>query len=386
MLNSTNFSIYSNPQLLSLRNTKPAQDLSGSTLASTSTLSTSSLSTSTSSMNLSNILASLGGTSFTSLLPSIKTTLNSAATQLLKQPPFAPSNVNLFTPQVYSAAPALQPAAARTYTNTDLTNIVKNTLTNRSGSSSSPLVQQGLATFNDPQLSQIVPDPRLRAGLATLQGTAGQGAIDAIKGGAFSSVSFGALPDNIGDVYAVSFLPNGATKPQIIVNQKFQYEDPRLLGVALAHEALHQDGADNSKEELVANSVESLVYGQQLLASPSLASSGTELARRFNTKLMARVNDRDANGNLRLLSSPGNLYPGGTALQSFSQPFSPLGADTPGNPYLDSVISKITGQPASNIGFSDAAVNLLDQNQKLLSPAEVVGLAAILRLQILPKA
>jgi hypothetical protein len=276
----------------------------------------------------------------------------------------------------------MQPAAATQTNPTQLKNMLTDTMLRRSLETPGA-VQNGLAAFNNAQLTQAVPDARLRAGLASLTGTAGQGAIDVIKNGTYGSVTFGQPPSGPNTAAEV-VLPAGATKPNIIVNEKYQYEDPRLLGVLLSHEALHQDTSISNKEELIANSMETMVYGETLLTNPSLATSGTELSRRLNTKLMARINDRDENGNLRILTSDSpNLYPGGTALPTFATPF-PGGGDTPGNAYLQQMLSKVTGQNVANAGFNDATVNLIDQNQKLFSPTETLGLAAILRLDVLP--
>jgi hypothetical protein len=68
------------------------------------------------------------------------------------------------------------------------------------------------------------------------------------------------------------------------------------------------------KEELIAHALEAMVYGQVITENPSLARSGTELARRNNTLFMARLNSGDAAGELCLLTSQGNVHPGGTPL------------------------------------------------------------------------
>lgn len=146
----------------------------------------------------------------------------------------------------------------------------------------------------------------------------------------------------------------------MIFNERYQYEGPRLLAAVWAHEALHQDVPDSPKEEMISNALNTLVSAQFILKNPSLATAGTELTRRINTKLMARINSRDAQGNLRLLFAQGNVYPGGTPLENFAAAFGgTLGENTPGNAHLRTFLRKVTGQRVSNANFDDATVNLL---------------------------
>jgi hypothetical protein len=97
-------------------------------------------------------------------------------------------------------------------------------------------------------------------------------------------------------------------------------------------------------EYLAANSMEVLVCGQFLLESPTLATSGTELSRINDTDVMARINTRDANGNLRLFTSMGTIFPGGLFEPYYAAPFEPLGNDTPGNTVLEGELKKVVGK------------------------------------------
>ena len=101
------------------------------------------------------------------------------------------------------------------------------------------IVKRGLADFDDPQLKQLIPDSRLRAGLATLEGTIGSDAIDVIRSGIYNQVRFGdviSVPAEIAPIAEVIAPAAGGTKPDIVFNQIYQYEDPRLLGGILFHE------------------------------------------------------------------------------------------------------------------------------------------------------
>jgi hypothetical protein len=306
-----------------------------------------------------------------------------SATVLLRQPPFPPTDVSLFIPQVYSEAPPLVPAGQTANDEATLRTQLRALLVKRFGSGSAQ-VSQGLAKFDAASTKEIVPHPRLRAALVALKGTAGEPAINGTLNGTYSKVFFGEPP--AGDANAQVVFPDGQ-KPQIIFNNQFRYEDFRLLASTAAHEPLHRDPTAPNKEELIANAIDSLVYGQFLLESPSVATSGTELARSKNTELMARLNTRDANGNLRLFTSTGNIFPGGNFVPYFAAPWEPLGDSTPGNAVLKGEVRNVVGPnvalPAT-VDFDDETLILLDSTQNVFTDAQVVRLARILKLNVYP--
>ncbi|HEY9686930.1 MAG TPA: hypothetical protein V6C52_08160 [Coleofasciculaceae cyanobacterium] len=239
--------------------------------------------------------------------------------------------------------------------------------------------------MNDSTLKAKIPDVRLRAALATLPGTPLAGAIDAIKSNVYSSVEFGSPPS--GDAAIAESVDDGNGHRKIIVNTKYQHEDIRLLGLAATgHESLHQDSSGSNREELINISLESLTYAQFVKKDPNLASKGTELTRRENTRLMGLLNSRDTNGRIHLLSAQGDtVYPGTTnsdPLRYFGQRFveAGLGADTPGNAALTRAVRDVTGQRVSNASFNDATLNLLDQNINDLSPNDWIKVANALKL------
>jgi hypothetical protein len=303
------------------------------------------------------------------------------AQKLLKKPPFAPTNVNLFTPQVYSSATATVPAAANNVTTAQLKSQLGSTLLKRLNGDSWT-TQQTVNKMDDAALTQTVPNPRLRAALLSLKGTVGQASIDTITSGTFQSIQFGTTPSGANTIAEVVAPAAGQTKPSIVINSKYQYEDFRVLGSILSHETLHQDPANGGKEELINNIIDSTTYGEALLTNPELATNGTELTRRLNTKLMARVNSRDASGALRITTAQSNVYPNGTALANFGAAFNTSGADTTGNAAMRKAIQLMTGQAASNANFNTATINLLDTNQKAFSASEVVQLAKTLKLNV----
>ncbi len=176
----------------------------------------------------------------------------------------------------------------------------------------------------------------------------------------------------------------------VVINEKFLYENIRHLAPVLAHEALHRDPAVTNKEELIAASIQALIYGQFVLETPSVATSGTHLARSSNTQLMGRLNTRDANGKLRLFTSTTGpcpdacgIFPGGTFVPYFAAPYEPLGSDTPGNAVLKAMVRKVVGPSVAlpaTVNFNNQTALLLDSRQVVFTPTKLVRLATILKL------
>lgn len=305
------------------------------------------------------------------------------AATLLKQPPFAPTDKELFTPAVYPESSPMVPAAQAPSGEAVMKSQLRVLLMKRFGPGS-PKVKQTLAIYDAASTKEIIPEPRLRAALLSLTGTAGESAIQGTLDGTYSRVYFGTTP--VPQAVAMVIPVPNSDQQEIVFNERYRYENFRLLASTAAHEALHRDPNISSKEELIASSLDSLIYGQFVSETRSLATSGTELARRHNTALMARINSRDASGDLRLLTSTGNIFPDSAVdVPYFAAGFEPLGEDTPGNEVfrgqLKSVVGSHVAVPA-NPDFDDATVNLLDRNQNLFSDSEVVRLAKILKLNV----
>lgn len=371
-------------------------DLSTSSTGTTSDGTTSSSSTTTwspeSCQTSSGWSTDCSGSSFFDAMSQLSclnpSYLNQQATDILKRPPFEPTDVNLFTPQTYSAATATVPAAEKPVDEGQIKMQLSQTLLKRFPFNWQE-VQNGMALYNDPAIQSKVSDPRLRAALVALKGTPGEAAIDSIKSGKFESVSFKDLPAGV--IAAVEPAATPDAKPKMYVNSRYQHEDFRLISPTLVHEALHDDTVNSGREERINHSLETMVYGKMILENPSLASSGTELSRRENTKFMARLNSRDTDGKLRLFTSQGNVYPGGTALSSFGAAFTSVGGDTPGgsvadsspgNATLQAVLKGVTGVNATSPNFDADTESIIDQNQVMFQPTQLVQLAKILKLNL----
>lgn len=308
--------------------------------------------------------------------------VSQSATTLLQQPPFPPTDISLLSAGLYTDGPPMVSPASGPTDEVTLRQQLNSLLVGRFGAAS-PRVAEGLSIFDADSAKQIVPDPRLRAALVSLIGTIGEPAINGTLDGTYSTARFGQTqnPFNAAEVQQFA---DGTL--QIVFNERYQFEGFKFQAPTMAHEALHRDPAVSNKEELINDSVATLVYGQILLENPGLATHSTEITRTLNTNLMGRLNSRDANGNLRLLTSTGNLFPGsGTNFPSFVSGFEPLGSDTPGNAVLRNMLANVVGPSVTvpdNPDFDDATVSLLDLNQNALTDAQVVRLAQILKLDV----
>lgn len=303
------------------------------------------------------------------------------ALRVLQQPPFPPTDKSLFNPQIYGE-PATPPAGPYSFTEASLKAKLALLLARRF-SGNPTKIRAGLAVYDDAAIKALMPDPRLRMTLALLKGTPGEAAIAAIRTGIYKEVIFlnpGVFGEGAGSAGAVVTFA-GDDKPTIVFNPRYQYEDTRRLAFVMVHEVLHRNDPNSGKEELVNLAIDSLIEGLFLLESPSLINLTTELSRMSNTRLMARINDRDAQGNLRILISQGNVYPGGLIpLPYFAAAREPLGADTPGNATLQAMLKAVTKVSLAAPNFDDATVALLDTCQRLFRPSHVLQLAKILKL------
>jgi hypothetical protein len=315
---------------------------------------------------------------------------NAQAIAILKKPPFKPTNPNLVSPGLYSGK-AMPPAkATKAVTSADMKTQLTSIFKTRFKGNSAKM-QAGLAVFNDPKLKKIIPDVRLRASLTSLYGTASQSSIDTIKSGVYSSATF--KPWDRGTIAMTMVNTSGPDrKPRIEINSRYQNEDIRTLASMFAHEPLHQDLNRSVAEERIAHSLDTMVYAQFVSEDPSLASKPTELTQRTNSKLMARLNSRDANGNLRIFSSQGNVYPGSKApLDNFGaafiddhlpDPFITFGPTSPGNAHLAALLKGVTGVSVAHPNFDAKTDAIIDQHQTLFTPVQLVKIMKALSLKV----
>ena len=216
---------------------------------------------------------------------------------------FVPTQFQFFDPSLFPSASAL---------NTTPTEPSESTVTSQLTAYLNAEVSSGfitpdqktaaLATYNDATIKSEIPAPNMRAALASLTGTVADGAIAQFTTGANATGKAFTVVDFSTEVSSAAVIAettgNVVTK-RIRTLFKTSYEGENFLALApfLAHEAVHQDlvGADPTlpdsiHEEEFANSVETYIWAQELLQSPSVAAAHTELTTHLNADLLAMLN------------------------------------------------------------------------------------------------
>lgn len=301
----------------------------------------------------------------------------SPAQATLSLRPFAPTNINYFTPGVYTDATPMVPAADDTLTESTARTALETFLAKRI--TNPDTLQQALDTFDDATLIAKMPNPTLRAGLASLTGTLGATAIDAIRRGPFGPLTFGPL--DTGD-YAEVF-----SDRSVIVDERYASEAFPLFGPIFTRLALQLDLQTGRNEEITTSALLSLVAMQQTLTDSSIAQSGTELARRLNTQMLARLNSGQASfPNIGIYQTPnGQAFPNGTSFTSYANVFTPLEdtltpASTLLTTYLTLLAPPNTTIPSTTTYTTDI-LTFIDQHQNLLTPDQLIQIARALKLK-----
>jgi hypothetical protein len=216
----------------------------------------------------------------------------------------------------------------------------------------------------------------------SLLGTLAEPAVEwLLEGGRFALVDFGELD---GPEIAQS-LTESDGRQRIVVASRLAHEEPGLLSVVIAHEALHADDRVSDLEELVATALQALVHMQQLLADPALAEEQTELAQSTNAWVLIRFNTRaEGSSTLRLVLPDGgpSVLPGGLERPYFAAFFDPAADPTPGNPYLVALVgAAAVAEPPPELDFAVDTIELLDTGQAVLNDDELVRIADLLDLE-----
>jgi hypothetical protein len=316
---------------------------------------------------------------------------------------FKPTNINLFTKDAFPNASVAPVPAAGNYTEqqatrelTDLYNKAvaakKMTPTERT---------QRLQQFNSPQAKAIMPDPKLRAGLFSLAGTSASAAIDSVltsnnqSGKPYASINYDpATPQGF----------MGATADTqgnriIKVSNSYKGEPIEAIGAIFAHEVMHQDNVNGQQEEVLAQTARAMVWSEQLLLTPSLATRNTEAVRGNNTFSLSLLNSgNNSYPKVGITSAPqiqtganpvkSKVFVGGDERYVSLDNYARLAAasagvqdvDTAGNSYLTNFLSKVNKSNVSNNGFSRSTRDSIDTNQKLITNSDATRLASILRL------
>jgi len=185
-------------------------------------------------------------------------------------------------------------------------------------------VDAALAVFDAAQTETMVPDPDLRAALASLKGTNWEPQLtDFLAGANFNPSRYGGLPNT---VQARSALEGN--KFTIIVNARYNAEHFSRKIPLWVHEIGHHDAPNTHDEERTLHAIEALAWGQVLHAHPGFAHENTELTRVLNSYLLRFLNSR-AKGSPQ------------------SEIVAPTGVGTaPGSPYNTTDFASAITQPA----------------------------------------
>jgi hypothetical protein len=266
-------------------------------------------------------------------------------------------------------------------------------------------VTQGLAVYTDPIARLKVPDPTLRAALASLVGTVGQSGIPwLLTGPPILSIEFGLylLDKEVAPRRFAGSFHYADGSSQAVIDGRYRGLPFGAFAGLVFHELLHlaadEDGAGYA-EETVASSLEALVYMETLLVDPALALLPDQLTRFNNNHIaLARLNSGPRGSEHLTL-----FVPDGTAsidplasepITQFADYYARFSApddagwatlETEGNQLLRSTLSRLAEdhhEPPSDAAFDGDTLAFVDQNQAVLSPTELYRIACILRLDV----
>ena len=292
--------------------------------------------------------------------------------------PFAPTDVNQFTPGVYTEASEMIPASGDTLTHKTARTALEVFLSKRIADADS--LQQKVSIFDDLILIDKIPNPTLRAGLVSLNGTVAESAIDAIQRGPFGPIAFGIITS--GDYAEVK------SDNSVIVDERYRSEAFALFGPVFTRIALQTDTQTGRAEEITGSAILALAAMQQALIDSTIAQSGTELSRRLNTQIFARLNSgKAAFPNIGIYQTPeGEAFPNGHTFASYAAVFEPLGdITTPATSLLNTYLKRLA-PPETELSntqtFNTDVLNFLDQHQNVISANELIRVARILKLKL----
>lgn len=207
---------------------------------------------------------------------------------------FKPTDLAFFSQGAYSGAPAATTANSTLAQVTALANL--NALLDKKvaqGVITSSEKTSAITRYNSSEANAIVPDHNLRAALVSLVGTVAEPAIAVIIDGKnlsnkpYLKVEF-ATPRASAIIADTDITLTG--KLRIRVRPEFAGENLAALSAILAHESLHQDEDSGLYEEVIASTIETTVYAQQVDVDNTIAANHTVLVVDQNTKLLALLN------------------------------------------------------------------------------------------------
>lgn len=329
---------------------------------------------------------------------------------------FVPTDLAYVDKDVYASAPTATTANTTPNATTIRTNLVAFLNKKVAAGTITQATANAAVTnyFDSSAVAAIAPNANIRAALASLVGTAGEPAINSFigktnsTGKPYTLVQFGTVSSGT-PVGETQLSPGG--RLNLTINSTFAGEPFQVISATLAHEAMHQDPANNGNgdlpagqdEEIIANAVETVVYAQQLLTDPTIAGNGSKLVVRTNTRLLALLNSGDKlfpyGGILQApaLSANGNVFPGGKAnpggftgtatVPSFEnwirREYITRGfaaTATPVSAVGQAILKNIVGTKQTVTSFNATTETALDTSNQLLTDINYIRLASYLKL------
>ncbi|HEX8340454.1 MAG TPA: hypothetical protein VF624_06055 [Tepidisphaeraceae bacterium] len=329
---------------------------------------------------------------------------------------FVPTDLSYFSKDVFANAPtpttaSTAPSAASI--RTSLAAFMNAKVTR--GTITQAQANNAVALFDNPAFSYVTPN--LRAGLASLYGTAAEPAIDSFLGKSnltkkpYSIIEFSSAISSSAVVGETKISESG--RLTLRIRPGYAGEDFRALSAILAHESLHQDTVaasgtqgtppNSQDEEIIANTVQATVYIQQAMVDPSFVGNGTVLVNSINDQVLALLNSGDAlfpyggirqapartnNGNVFVgaKTNPGN-YNNNTAVKSFEDwirreyVFRGFNAGgTTANPVAVSILKNIVGTAGNFATLGTQVQDYLDTRNAVLTDATYIRMAQALKL------
>lgn len=160
-------------------------------------------------------------------------------------------------------------------------------------------------------------DASIELAMVELVGTAGEAVFDAWTTGqtAITRLVYGA-PDSPDRIVGPAAAMEVSTR---VVNERYQCEDSRLLLPSIVHDLLWSGPGAGHAEETLLHALGAYVHAQLLARHATLATTGTELARRQNSITITLLNSRQPGSSIVALvapDGPGTIPGGDPSMQS----------------------------------------------------------------------
>jgi hypothetical protein len=265
--------------------------------------------------------------------------------------------------------------------------------------------QEMLDKYDNADMKSIIPAHNLRAAVLSLAGTVAEAAIDVWLGTKNTTgkvplfVGFGAIGSGARDV-ELSYTSTNRLK--LTFKTDYQGESFAALSARFAGETF-QDGGninriDSQDEEVVSQFVESIVWGQQIVADFTYSQKGTTYTLHNNYHTYVLLNSGDRNFPRPGLSGAPLKSGGTTANPGFISPVRSFDAlvraelagrisDKPPTPITQvacDILKNCTGQTytPSTTSFGDDLIANIDQRQGVFSDQYSMRVARVLQVKV----